>query len=145
MNKKDNELPITEEIEKYLVGGGELRPSHKVGIDHPEMSASSVVRNSLSTKITNLHYVFCTVTGRPYIRQYLGKIWKVANKKAHSKYGVIILPLKNATRHSLASRLLEEGQPLEVIARILGNSEKVVEQNYGRIRTQKVMGILEGR
>lgn len=117
-NAVENELPITEEIEKYLVD----RPS-----------------------ISNLHYVFCTSKGQPYIRQLLYNIWHGANLKAHKKYGVKILPLKNATRHSLASRLLEQGETLEVIARILGNSQRVVERNYGRIRTQKVMGILERR
>jgi integrase len=126
----ENELPILDELTLQRIAGVRIHISTRVPAHPP---------------IFNLHYVFCTSRGQPYTHQFLYNIWHAANVKAHQKYGVIILPLKNATRHSLASRLLEQGETLEVIARILGNSQQVVERSYGRIRTQKVMGILEGR
>jgi site-specific recombinase XerD len=138
-NAIENELPITEEIEKYLVGGGDWLSLDR-GLRNPVESLAPTP----FTKISNLYYIFCTSKGQPYTRQFLYNIWHYANLKAHKKYGVAIVPLKNGTRHSLASRLLEQGETLEVIARILGNSQQVVERNYGRIRTQRVMGILEG-
>lgn len=173
----ENELPITEEIEKYLVGGGvsasgksqqvkslssvAAKPSLSCGIEEsrepligqPSSRTSDKSHAMLEqggescppTKVSNLLYVFCTSKGQPYTHQFLYNIWHAANLKAHEKYGVKILPLKNATRHSLASRLLNQDQSLETIAFILGNSRQVVENYYGRIRTQKVMGILEGK
>ncbi len=91
-----------------------------------------------STKVSNLIYVFSNKNGRPYFRQGLYNIWKKANRKAHSKYGIKIISLKNATRHSLASQLANKGKSLAVIARILGNSEHVVEENYRSISVDTV-------
>ncbi len=140
-NAIENELPIMSEVEKYLVGAS--RALSEMG--YPLTRKAARDERPGPPLISNLHYVFCTSRGQPYTHQFLYNIWHYANLKAHQKYEVIILPLKNATRHSLASRLLEQGETLEVIARILGNSQQVVERNYGRIRTQKVMGILEGK
>lgn len=109
----ENTLPILPEIEKYL-----------------------------SVKVSNLIYVFSNKNGRPYFRQGLYNIWKKANRKAHSKYGIKIISLKNATRHSLASQLANKGKSLTVIARILGNSEHVVEENYGSISTNTVAQVI---
>lgn len=93
--------------------------------------------------IHNLGFVFCGATGNPYGRRYLWELWAKANRKAHDRYGVKIVPWKNATRHSLASQLASRGEPLAVIARILGNSEKVAEANYRTVDVENVARIME--
>ncbi len=94
-------------------------------------------------RVESMEYVFCRQRGSPYTRQVLYQIWAAANLKAHIKYGVKIVALKNGTRHSKASQLRSQGESLGVIARILGNSEKVVEQAYGRVSIEKVGEVLE--
>ena len=157
----ENTLPITEEIERILVGGnsGErnldsvfLGGAHCT--PHSERRKPSTpmegwvkrneTRSQPPTKISNIHYVFSTLYGKQYRRQSLWKIWSCANRKANEKYGVKIVSLKNGTRHSKASQLLNRGESLEIIARLLGNSQKVVERSYGRITTDKVARIISG-
>ncbi len=95
--------------------------------------------------ITHWEYAFCTERGRKYTRQALYATWMRANREAARKYGVRVVSLKNATRHSLASQLLEKGETIPMIARILGNSPSVVEQTYARLRVSAVKNILEDR
>lgn len=104
-NDKDNTLPIIDEVRPYLRGG----------------------------KISHWKYVFCTAEGQKYSRQILYRIHSDANLKAHKKYGIPIMPLKNATRHSKANQLLAEGKSIPYVARWLGNSPLVIARNYGTI------------
>jgi len=116
-NATDNTLKITPEVEELL------RPA---------------------AKVVNLEYVFCSVTGLKYTRQVVYDIWTAANKKAHKKYGVKIVSLKNGTRHSLASQLLNKGESTAAVARILGNTPSVVERSYGNISVERTEEILNG-
>jgi integrase/recombinase XerD len=93
------------------------------------------VRSTLKPgKVTNLEYVFCTINGEKYNRQILYRIWTDACKKAGAK----IIPLKNATRHSLACQLLNNGEELSMVARILGISQSVVYRFYGTISIERI-------
>jgi integrase len=96
-------------------------------------------------KIEHLEYIFCTALGLKYRRQKPSDIWRQANLKAHQKYGIKMIALKNATRHSLASQLANRGESLSTIARILGNSEKVVENNYRTINVTRLLPVLGGK
>ena len=86
-----------------------------------------------SGKITHLENVFCTLTGERYTRQVFYRLWIDASKAANKKFGTKIIPLKNGTRHSLACQLLEQGESISTVARILGNSAGVVARSYGAI------------
>ncbi len=139
-NAEENELPFFEGIEEILAGGGCL-PNERSG----EIPDRSVVKLSPSAKIINLTYAFSTIHGHQYKRGTLTEEWHRASIKANRKHGVKIVPLKNGTRHSFASQKRNEGVSLEMIARVLGNSQAVVERNYGRITTNRVSEVLEFR
>jgi len=84
----------------------------------------------------------CRVNGQRYSRQSLYYIWTTANRLANKKYGVGIVSLKNGTRHSKASQLLNQGIAIPLIARLLGNTPGVVERSYGRYKTDKIEEVL---
>jgi integrase len=115
-NGEDNTLPLLPEIEAIL--------------REPR-------------KVQALEYVFSTAYGNPYMRQTVWKIWKAANQKAHEKYGIQLMALKNGTRHSKASQLINQNVSLETIARVLGNTPGVVEKAYGRVSVGRVAEVLK--
>lgn len=133
-NKKDHELPILPEIERYLVGGNP--GSNNTG---------SVRAETLPTKVSNLIYVFCTKWGRKYRRQMVTLVWRLANRKAHDRYGVPIVTFKNATRHSLVCQMVNEGKTFEEIGSITGNSPRVLERHYGSMNVKRKLEILTGK
>ncbi len=133
-NKKDHELPILPEIEKYLVGGG----SAVSGVAHQAQVRLLPTHQSIS----NLHYIFCTKWGRKYRRQMVTLVWRLANRKAHEKYGVPIVTFKNATRHSLVCQMVNEGKTFEEIGSITGNSPRVLERHYGSMNVKRKLEIL---
>ena len=89
-------------------------------------------------KIESLEYVFCDSKGEKFDRCVLYGAWKKANRLS----GVKMVSLKNGTRHSLASQLSNRGGSLSDIARILGNTERVVDENYRRINVQRIEEVL---
>lgn len=136
-NMKDNELPIMPEVEKDLVGvKGAGRQS--VGEQIGEPSLTVTPNQFKSGTPTNLFYVFSTPSGKRYQRQHVGQIWYKACRKA----GVKRISLKNGTRHSKASQLINRDVSTAIIARVLGNSEAIVERNYANLTTKKVANIL---
>jgi len=100
---------------------------------------SEEIKTIINTqKLTNWEYVFCNRKGLPYTRQALYFQWRLACRKA----GVKVIPLKNGTRHSKACQLLEQGESSFVVARVLGNTPRVVEHAYGNISIKKVEEVL---
>jgi integrase len=114
-NDEDNTLPVMPEIEATL---------------------------RLPRRVEHWIYVFSTVNGQRYSRQSLYHIWIQANRSANRKYGVRIVSLKNGTRHSKASQLLNQGIDIPLIARLLGNTPGVIERSYGRYKTDTVEQLL---
>lgn len=117
-NSEDDTLPLTPESKAILEATG---------------------------TVENLQYAFCGTYGWKVNPRPLSVIWRKANQKANAKYGVKVVALKNGTRHSLASQLRNRGVSLSDIARILGNSEAVVEKNYGRISVERVGQVMSGK
>jgi len=115
-NSQDNTLPILPEIETLL---------------------------KETKKISHWEYQFSTSQGLPYKRQLVYSVWIRASKQANKKYGTRVVPLRNGTRHSLASRLINEGESIPIIARILGNSPSQIERVYGKVTVKKVAEVLE--
>lgn len=108
----------------------------------PVLAEIEAILRLSSRKVEHLEYAFCTARGFKYVRQTIGKVWSQANRQAHDKYGVRIVCLKNGTRHSKASQLINDDVSTATIARILGNSQRVVERSYAQISTKKVEQIL---
>ncbi len=94
-----------------------------------------------SGRLAHWEYVFCTTTGQRYARQAIYHVWIKASQKA----GVKVIPLKNATRHSLACQLLEAGETAISVSRILGNTATVIERSYGSISVKRAGEILDNR
>lgn len=92
-----------------------------------------------SGKLTHWEYVFCTMAGERYSRQVLYQVWASACKKS----GAEVIPLKNATRHSLACQLLQAGETGITVARVLGNSPAMIEKHYGSISIERVKEVLK--
>jgi len=114
-NYEDNTLPIMPEFEAML---------------------------RVPKRIEHLAYIFSTINGQKYSRQSLYFVWTTANRLANKKYGVGIVSLKNGTRHSKASQLLNKGIAVPLIARLLGNTPGVVERSYGRYKTDNIEEVL---
>ncbi|GMR04580.1 MAG: hypothetical protein BMS9Abin23_0480 [Thermodesulfobacteriota bacterium] len=57
-------------------------------------------------------------TGRPYTQNFINELWVEARKQKG-----LDIPLYNATRHSLASTLLNDGADLAAIKDILGHTD----------------------
>lgn len=114
-NDKDNALALFDEIRSILRSG----------------------------KLTHVEFAFCTANGQQYSRQILYHVWIEASRKAHRKYAIKIVSLKNGTRHSLACQLLEMGESTSTVARILGNTSGVVERSYGNISIERTRQVLE--
>lgn len=89
-------------------------------------------------KVENLEYVFCDSKGEKFNRYDVYGAWTKANRLS----GVKRVSLKNGTRHSLASQLSNRGTSLSDIARILGNTERVVDENYRRVNIQRIEEVL---
>ena len=115
-NSQDNTLPILPEVEPIL---------------------------KEQRKISHWEYQFSTAQGLPYKYKTCYDVWVRANKEANKRYGIKIIPLRNATRHSLASRLINKGESIPIIARILGNSPSQIEKVYGKVTVKKVAEVLE--
>ncbi len=146
-NKKDHELPILPEIEKYLVGGTEQNGIERNALRREQdgRSLSILTNTKPPTKVSNLIYVFCTRWGRQYSRQEVTKAWRIANRKAHEKFGVPITLFKNATHHSLVCRMRNEGRNFEDIGSITGNSPRVLERSYAETDMKRKLEILSGK
>lgn len=141
-NGVDNPLPIMPEVEKYLAGGGaELtaRGSRACGGTAVRLGGSPL--SGTSPAIINFTYVFSTATGGQYSRQVLYLILREALARA----GLEPMPLKNATRHTVACSLINKGVSIPEIARLLGNSVSVVERTYARVSTETVAQVLQLR
>ncbi len=67
-----------------------------------------------------------TFKGRPYSSLYLSKMWPRWLKKA----GLRHIPLKNATRHSVASQAVNRGVPIEKVSRALGHSSMQITADH---------------
>lgn len=71
-------------------------------------------------------YVFTNPRGRHYSENKLGRIWRGVKKKA----GITDLKLKDATRHSFASQLVNSNTSLFKVSKLLGHSSIKMTEKY---------------
>lgn len=81
-------------------------------------------------------FVFRNSSGRPYTVD-VSKIWKAAA----AQVGVDIT-LYQGTRHSLASRLIQSGENMEIIRKILGHTTIATTQRYAKVETGTMLQAL---
>jgi integrase len=77
-------------------------------------------------------YVFANpLTGRPYRRDALDKIWRKACKKALGD----VVPLYSSTRHSYASQLVNAGVDVAIVQRLLRHTDVRITKRYYEYKT----------
>jgi integrase len=94
---------------------------------HPEMVEyiASRVKNNLPEA-----FLFPNpVTGRPYNKNALQKIWAKVREKA----GLKNIRLYDATRHSVASNLISSGTSLFKVSRLLGHADVRTTERYAHL------------
>ena len=101
---------------------------------HPEMF------DYIAERVKNSHpeaFVFVNpTTGNPYSAPMIGKIWKTVRDKAH--IGPYELRLYDASRHSLASQLVNNGVSLFTISKLLGHSSTTMSEKYAHADLEKL-------
>ena len=93
---------------------------------HPEMI------DFLRERVEGNHpeaFVFVNVTtGDPYSAPMIGKIWRMV--RAEAGIGPYELRLYDASRHSLASQLVNSGTSLFAVSKLLGHSSTKMSEKY---------------
>ena len=84
------------------------------------------ILKSLPISLTG--FVFVNKWGRHYSQDYLNTTWNKACRDAEFRY----IPLKNASRHSLGTKLAMEGKDETLIAKVLGHSDTKTTRHYVR-------------
>lgn len=107
-NKRPLELPLIPEAEAILRS----------------------LRGRLSVAGDESDLVFKNKQGRPYARQWLERIWRRANKKAHEKYGVPIVTLYQGIKHSKGTQLHKTGADILTIAALFGHKKLESSRRY---------------
>ena len=113
------------------ISDGKLRLSRKSGgeviYQLPPHLWEELVDHIKDKSLTASDFIF-TVDGKPLGVNRLPKVWKEACENAKVKY----IPLRQASRHSTASRIMKEAkeQALERIREQLGNTKQVAKKHY---------------
>jgi integrase len=101
---------------------------------HPEM------REYIEEKVNGNHpeaFVFVnSSTGDPYSAPMIGKIWKGVRDEAG--IGPYELRLYDASRHSVASQLVNSGATLFTVSKILGHSSTKMSEKYAHADLEKL-------
>ena len=101
---------------------------------HPEML------DYLTDRIKSSHpeaFVFTNqTTGEPYSAPMIGKIWKAVRDEAG--IGPFELRLYDASRHSLASQLVNGGASLFTVSKLLGHSTTRMSEKYAHADLEKL-------
>ena len=85
--------------------------------------------------------VFLNRQGRHYSQSYLNDVWNKAVKAA----GYPPISLYNASRHSLGTKLADEGESPEMIAEVLGHTDTKSTKKYARYGTRALKPFFKRR
>jgi integrase len=119
-NKRPLELPLIPEAEAILRS----------------------LRGRLSVAGDESDLVFKNKQGRPYTRQWLERIWRRANKKAHEKHGVPIVTLYQGIKHSKGTQLHKAGADILTIAAIFGHQKLESSRRYVNVDKETLKSAL---
>lgn len=101
---------------------------------HPEMA------DYLEERVKSSHpeaFVFVNpTTGDPYSAPMIGKVWKGVRDEAG--IGPFELRLYDASRHSVASQLVNSGATLFTVSKLLGHSSTRVTEKYAHANLQEL-------
>jgi len=83
--------------------------------------------------------------GKPYTSRKLYRIWERANKKAHEEYGIPVLNVYNAMRHSWACQRLNQGFSLDQVSAVLGHTSTRMTSRYAQYAVDKLSSVIRGK
>ena len=86
-----------------------------------------------------IRFIFVNNWGRPYSQSYLNDTWNRACSEAGYRY----IPLYHGTRHSLGTKLANEGLGKEMIATVLGHSNTKTTEKYTRYASDSLKPFFE--
>ena len=86
-------------------------------------------------------FVFINPNTGSHYRKNFGELLYTAMRRAK----VTRIPLKNFVRHSFINLLLDEGWRVEDVSDLVGNSPKVLRENYKRYNVRRLGQLLEMR
>ena len=107
-----------------------------------EEENSEILRDLLESQPKSFTgYVYLNRRGRHYSQTYLNDVWNKAVKGAGYPY----IPLKNASRHSLGTKLADEGESPGMVAQVLGHTDTKTTKKYARYGTRALKPFLRRR
>lgn len=123
-------------IRRTFTLNNKLRESPKEGKWRviPILDETREILRRLPVSLTG--FVFVNKWGRPYSQTYLNDTWNAACQTAGFRY----IRLYHASRHSLGTRLANQGLGKEIIATVLGHSNTKTTSRYVRYASQALKG-----
>ena len=100
------------------------------------------LRGRLSVAGDESDLVFKNKQGRPYARQWLERIWRRANRKAHEKHGVPRVSLYQGIKHSKGTQLHMAGIDIHTIAAVFGHKKLESTRRYVSIGEETLRSAL---
>ncbi|MGQ3683581.1 MAG: tyrosine-type recombinase/integrase [Candidatus Loosdrechtia sp.] len=91
---------------------------------HPELL--SFLKERVESNLPHT-FVFVSELGKHYSRSKLDRIWNIVKKKTNLPDNV---RMYDATRHSFASQLVNQGVPLLSVSRLMGHFNTKITERY---------------
>ena len=82
--------------------------------------------------------------GKPYTNFTLYWVWKMANEKAHEKFGTPTVPVYSGLRHSFATQRLNSGFDLAEVSAALGHSSVEMTKRYAKYSQERLSNVMRG-
>jgi integrase len=86
-----------------------------------------------------------TRNGDPYSKRTHETIWKIANRKAHEKYGTPLVPMYSGTKHSFGCQRLNAGFSLDEIRAVMGHTDTKTTERYAEYLTSSLRSVMSGK
>ncbi len=134
VNLRDNVVTIRASFDL-----GHFKPYTKEG-DVRYLSLLPLAREALLSLPRPLRggFVFTNSRGRPLSQRRINTVWQQAAKEAD-----IEITCYEATRHSFASQLIEQGVPERAVGDLLGHKTSSSTRRYAKMRAEQLRAILE--
>ncbi len=117
---------------------GVYKPCTKEG-DVRYLPMMPVIRELLMSLPRSLSgWVFVNSLGRPLSQRRINTVWQQAAQKAGIK-----ITCYEATRHSFASQMIEQGVPERVVGEWLGHKTAASTRRYAKVRAEKLRSFME--
>ena len=118
-----------------------LRENHKEGKWRTIslLDETRKILRALPTSMTG--FIFVNSWGRPYSQSYLNDTWN----EAFSEVGYRYIPLYHGSRHSLGTKLANDGLGKEIIATVLGHSNTKTTERYARYASDSLKPFYQRR